>query len=80
MKQDFDENIIRKQLTIDAKGLGIPNGTAAVFIDKVIQSTKQKISAKSIITSGDLERIITKELSKYHADFAYIYKNRDKII
>ncbi|MBR2641330.1 hypothetical protein IKD49_02655 [Candidatus Saccharibacteria bacterium] len=80
MNQIFDEKTIRKELRIDAKGLGIPSGAADVFIDKTIMVAKQKIKSKKIITQNDLERIITTELKKYNADFAYVYENRDKII
>lgn len=80
MNQIFDEKTIRKELRIDAKGLGIPSGAADVFIDKTIMAAKQKIKSKKIITQNDLERIITTELKKYNADFAYVYENRDKII
>ena len=80
MNQIFDEKTIRKDLSIDAKGLGIPSGAADVFIDKTIMAAKQKIKSKKIITQNDLERIITTELKKYNADFAYVYENRDKII
>lgn len=80
MNQIFDEKTTRKELRIDAKGLGIPSGAADVFIDKTIMAAKQKIKSKKIITQNDLERIITTELKKYNADFAYVYENRDKII
>ncbi len=80
MKQNFDENIIRKQLVIDAKGLDIPSGAAELFINKVLQAVKAAIQSKTTLTNHDLKRIITKELQKYNSDFAYIYKNRDKII
>ena len=70
----------RKELKIDAKGIGIPSGAAEIFIDKTLSATKQKLKSKKIITSQDLERIITTELKKYNADFAYVYENRDKII
>ncbi|MBR2994392.1 hypothetical protein IKF32_00515 [Candidatus Saccharibacteria bacterium] len=80
MEQLFDEKAIRKELKIDAKGIGIPSGAAEIFIDKTLSATKQKLKSKKIITSQDLERIITTELKKYNADFAYVYENRDKII
>ena len=80
MNQIFDEKTIRKELRIDAKGLGIPSGAADVFIDKTIMVAQQTIKSKNIITQNDLERIITTELKKYNADFAYVYENRDKII
>ena len=80
MEQLFDEKAIRKELKIDAKGIGIPSGAAEIFIDKTLSATKQRLKSKKIITSQDLERIITTELKKYNADFAYVYENRDKII
>ena len=80
METTFDEAKIRKELKIDAKGLGIPSGAAESFIDRTIKATKKAIKNKSAITENDLTRIISKELEKYNPDFAYVYKNRGKII
>ena len=76
----FDEKILRKNLLIDAKAVGIPIGSAEIFVDKTITETKKAIKHKKIITNHDLERIITKELKKYNADLAYVQTIRDKII
>ena len=78
--EHFDEKIIRKNLKIDARAIGIPSGAAEIFIEKTLESVKKQLKNKTIITNKDLERIIAKELKKYNADLAYIYKNRDKII
>ncbi|MBR2796008.1 hypothetical protein IKE13_03080 [Candidatus Saccharibacteria bacterium] len=76
----FNENSLRKELKIDARALGIPAGAAESFINETIKSTLKTLKGKSIITNNDLKRIVYKELKKYHADLAYVYKNRDKII
>lgn len=80
MEKIFNEDELRKELKIDAKGIGIPSGAAEIFINHIIKAVKNSIKHKQIITKKDLERTITKELEKYNADFAYVYKNRDKII
>ncbi len=80
METKFDEDKIKKELKIDAKGLGIPSGSAESFIERTIKATKKAIKNKPAITENDLIRIISKELEKYNADFAYVYKNRGKII
>ena len=77
---EVHEDKIRRELQIDARALGIPSGSADVFIDRAISSTIKQLSRKTIITEVDLKNTIAKELSKYHKDFAYVYKNRDKII
>lgn len=76
----FDEKKIKKILKIDAKAIDIPSGSADIFIEKTLESVRKQLKNKTIITNKDLERIIAKELKKYNADLAYIYKNRDKII
>ncbi len=78
--EHFDEKKFTKDLKIDARAVGIPSGSAEIFIEKTLESAKKQLKNKSIITKKDLERIIAKELKKYNADLAYIYKNRDKII
>lgn len=69
-----------KNLKIDAKAVGIPAGAAEIFITKSLKATEKSLESRKIITEKDLERVITKELKKYNADFAYVYENRDKII
>ena len=78
--QTFDLAEIKKELKIHAKALHIPPGAANVFIEKSLTDANKSLKSKKIITDQDLTRAITKELKKYHADFAYVYKNRDKII
>ena len=45
-----------------------------------MKDAKKALKNRSIITEKDLNRVILKELKKYHADLAYVYENRDKII
>lgn len=78
--EHFDEKTIKRELKIDARAIGIPSGAAAIFIEKTLENVKKQLNNKTIITNKDLERIIAKELKKYNADLAYIYKNRDTII
>ena len=76
----FDEKSLRKELKIHARALGIPIGAAESFIDETLKSLQKSLAQKSLITENDLKRLVYKELKKYHADLAYVYKNRDKII
>lgn len=80
MTNYFDEKNLIKELKIDARALDIPMGAAEVFIEKTISAVKKQLKPKTIITDKDLTRTVTKELKKYNADLAYVYKNRDKII
>ena len=76
----FNEKKLIKELKIDARAIGIPVGAAESFIDETIKGLKKSLKNKNIITEDDLKRLVYKELKKYHADLAYVYKNRDKII
>lgn len=76
----FDEEQLRKDLKIDAKGVGIPVGAAEAFIDRVVVDVEKSFRNRKIITESDLKRAVLRELKKYNHDFAYIYQNRDKII
>ena len=80
MTNSFNETTLKKELLQDARAVGIPAGAAKAFIENTLRDTSKALSSKKIITNKDLERIITKELKKYNADLAYVYKNRDKII
>lgn len=78
--EDFNEKAIRKNLKIDARALGIPSGTAEIYIEHVLKNLQKTLKTKKIITENDLNRYLVKELKKYHADLAYVYEIRDKII
>lgn len=76
----IDHQALAKELKIDASGVGIPSGSAEVFIKKSLASAEKSLKSKKIITEKDLTIAIAKELKKYNSDFAYVYENRDKII
>ncbi len=67
-------------LKIHARALGIPSGSADIFIKKSIAAAEKSLKNRKIITDQDTVRAITRELKKYHKDLAYIYENYDKII
>lgn len=76
----FSTTTITRELKFHAKALGIPPGAADVFIEKSVTAATQRLSRKKLITESDLTRALVRELQKYHADLAYVYENRDKII
>lgn len=78
--KDLDTATIIKDLKIDARAVGIPEGAAEIFIARTVKDATKSLKRHSIITEKDLTRAIVKELKKYHADLAYVYENRDKII
>ena len=67
-------------LKIHAKALGIPAGSAEVFIKKSLNSAKTSLKKHKVVKNSDLNRAVYKELEKYHPDLAYVFKNYDKII
>jgi hypothetical protein len=78
--EDFNTRKLKRELLIDAKALGIPVGSAEIFIDRAITAATKKLSLRSVITPVDIKSAVAKELKKYNKDFAYVYQNRDKII
>ena len=78
--QTLDLDAVKKELKIHAKALRIPSGAAEIFINRTVKDAAASLKSKKIITDQDLNRVIVKELKKYHKDFAYVYENRDKII
>ena len=74
------EKSLRKLLKIHAQGIGLPEGSAEVFINDTLKSVKKSLKGKSIITDQDLRRLVSKELKKYNRDFAYVYEKYDTII
>ena len=69
-----------KILKIHARSLGIPSGSAEIFIKKSISAAEKSLKNRKIIIKADRTRAIAKELKKYNKDLAYVYENYDKII
>lgn len=69
-----------KILKIHSKALGIPSGSAEIFIKKSITAAEKSLKNRKIITKNDKIRAISKELKKYNKDLAYVYENFEKII
>lgn len=78
--QDFNEDDFIKDLKIDAHAVGIPSGAASAFITQALKDAKKSLKSKTTVTEKDFKRAILKELKKYHADLAYVFEFRDKII
>ena len=79
MDEKFIQNL-QKDLKINAKALGIPAGSAEIFITETIKSLKKSLKNQPVITEADLNRLLVRTLKKYHADLAYVYQIHDKII
>lgn len=77
---EYNEKDLKKLLKTDAKALGIPSGAAEIFIERTLKSVEKSLKSKDLITESDLTRLVVRELKKYHADLAYVYQNRDKIV
>lgn len=67
-------------LRIHTKALGLAPGSAEVFINRSIKAAEKTLKNHTVVTEKDLNHAIAKELIKYNADLAYVYKNYDKII
>lgn len=74
------EKTVFRNLKVNMKGLGIPEGAAAIFADKILIDVKKSLKNRAVITDGDLNRAVAREAKKYNPDLAYVYKNHDKII
>lgn len=77
---NFEEQTIKRELKIDARAIGIPSGSATIFIDRTITDAKKYLKTKKTITKKTIKHAIYRELKKYNADLAYVYQNRDTII
>ena len=78
--EELNPTEIEKNLIIDARGIGIPEGAAELFAERTVKAAMRSLKNRSIITESDLNRAICKELKKYNDDLAYVYENRDKIV
>lgn len=71
---------LTKQITCDAKGVGVPTGAAKVMADRIAEKVLDWANVRGTMTEADLYRQLAKEAKKYSGDLAYVYENRDKII
>ena len=78
--REIDQDEIKKDLIIDARAVGIPEGAADIFAERAVKTAIKSLKNRSIITESDLHHAILKELKKYNHDLAYVYENRDKIV
>lgn len=71
---------LRAELKLHARALDIPPGAADVFIENTIKAVQKSLKHKSVITTSDLTRTVSRELKKYNQDLAYVYQKYDTII
>ena len=76
----FDAKSIEQILKTHARAMDIPAGSAEIFIKKSLNAAAKTLGKHKILTPDDITRTVSKELTKYHADLAYVYENYDKII
>lgn len=79
----MDESTIKSlktSLRAHARAINIPEGAAEDFIKRALSDASKALKNKTVLTDNDLKRVLYKELKKYNADLAYVYKNCDKII
>lgn len=76
----FDSEELKAKIITDAKAIKMPVGAAEVVAEKVTKRTMEWLKNRSVVTSDDLNLRVAKEIEKYNADLAYVYRNRGKII
>lgn len=71
---------LEKQIVCDAKGVGIPAGSAKAMASQIAKKVLGWAEKRGTMTEADLYRQLAKEAKKYSVDLAYVYENHDKII
>lgn len=71
---------LEKQIICDAKGVGIPAGSAKMMAGQIAKKVLDWAEKRGTMTEADLYRQLAKESKKYSVDLAYVYENHDKII
>ena len=64
----------KKELKLHAKALGIPEGSAEIFINSTLDSVDTALKNKKFVTESDITRLVVKSLKKFSRDFAYVYE------
>ena len=68
------------ELEAESRSLGLPDGSTAPIIARVLKAVLDWLDTREIITRSDLDRVVSSELDKYSPDLAFLYHNRGKII
>lgn len=76
----FSKKLIVKDITLEAKILGIASGSAEIFAEKVAEKVAKWAEKRESVTEDDINMQIAKEINRYNKDLAFVYKNRGKII
>lgn len=76
----LEQTTLAKQITCDAKGVGMPTGAAKTMAEQIAEKVINWAKKRGTITEADLYRQLAKASKKYSADLSYVYENRDKII
>ncbi len=76
----FSKNVVVRDIMFEAKVLGISEGAAEKFAEKVSERVTKWAEQRESITEDDINTQIAKEINKYSKDLAFVYKNRGKII
>lgn len=78
--KELSEKELVKDLKLEAKALKIPSGAAEEFIRRTVKEAMTSLKGRKVVTEKDLQNAVYRGLKKYHADLAYVYKNRDTIV
>ena len=76
----FSKAVVVRDVMFEAKALGISQGAAKVFAEKVAEKVTDWAKRRESITEDDINTQIAKEVNKYNRDLAFVYQNRGKII
>lgn len=74
------ESELVKDILREAKSLGIEQDEAKIYVKIVARKVSDWANERTEVTRRDIDGQISKDISKYNADLAFIYKNRGKII
>ena len=80
MRGKYSKAKLKKELLQEARVLGLHRGAVELMVDRVTDEVDAWVSARAVVTSADLDRIVSTKIRKYNKDLAYWYRNRDKVI
>lgn len=76
----FDPGKLKEDILREAQIVSVPSGMAEMIAERTVREVEDWAMRRKFMTQSDLERKVSSELAKYHADLAYVYQNRGKII
>ena len=77
---EYSHDGVKHTILCQARGLNYTEGWAEIIAERVASACDDWISNKGVVTQGDLDRVMCRELDNLSPELAYALRESDSII